>query len=171
MAKALLRVTVVKVRDGSVRRHAIVPQSNRSLLPLDTDLEVLAEGNVLFILIEVLATRDDTRREVYRGYDAYIEQQLQESVRFLVLEANDALREALVHKQGLFARHLCAHVSIENFIVTSCTHVTYWMDPHDRVLRLHRLATNMPSITSGILCLVVTAVLSAQTLEEGLNGL
>lgn len=149
MAKALLRVTVVKVRDGSVRRHAIVPQSNRSLLPLDTDLEVLAEGNVLFILIE----------------------QLQESVRFLVLEANDALREALVHKQGLFARHLCAHVSIENFIVTSCTHVTYWMDPHDRVLRLHRLATNMPSITSGILCLVVTAVLSAQTLEEGLNGL
>lgn len=80
MAKALLRVMMVKIRDGSVCRHAIIPQRNRSLLPLDADLEVLAKGDVLCILIEASATRTKLQREIDLGSDSYVEQQLQESV-------------------------------------------------------------------------------------------
>lgn len=48
MPQSLLRVVDVVVRDGGVGRHAVVPESHRAFLPLDADLEVLAEGDVLF---------------------------------------------------------------------------------------------------------------------------
>lgn len=62
-------------------------------------------------------------------------------------------------------------ISIENLFATPCTLFTYRMNPYDRVLRLHRLTTDMSSITASIFCLVETAVLSAQALEESFDGL
>ena len=47
MPKSLLRVVYVVVRDGCVRRHAVIPQRHGALLPLDAHLEVLALSNVL----------------------------------------------------------------------------------------------------------------------------
>lgn len=47
MAEALLWIMVVKVRDGCVRSYAVIPECNRTLLPLDPNLEVLPLRDVL----------------------------------------------------------------------------------------------------------------------------
>lgn len=47
MAEALLRVVVAIVGDGGVARHAVVPERDGPLFPLDADLEVLAVVDVL----------------------------------------------------------------------------------------------------------------------------
>lgn len=43
----LLRVLPAVVGDGRVARNAVVPEADRSLLPLHADLEVLALADVL----------------------------------------------------------------------------------------------------------------------------
>lgn len=53
----------------------------------------------------------------------------------------------------------------------SLLHATYWVNPHDGVLRLHRLSANKLSITAGVLCLVETAVFSTQALKQSLDWL
>lgn len=47
MAETFLWIMDVEVRDGSMRRHAVIPERDRALLPLDPNLEILAKGNVL----------------------------------------------------------------------------------------------------------------------------
>ncbi len=47
MAQTFLGVVDVVVRDGGVRRHTVVPKSNRSLFPPQTYLEVLTLRDVL----------------------------------------------------------------------------------------------------------------------------
>lgn len=83
--QALLRVVHVVVGDGRVRRHPVVPQRHRALLPLDAHLQVLGVRDVL-------------------------EQQFQEGVRLFVLEADDPLREPGVDIERLLpGRRVHAH--------------------------------------------------------------
>lgn len=53
----------------------------------------------------------------------------------------------------------------------SLSHATYWVNPHNGVLRLHRLPADKLSITAGVLCLVETAVFSTQALKKSLDWL
>lgn len=78
MPQPLLRVMHVVVRDGRMRRHTVIPERHGSLLPLDSDLEVLTLRDVL-------------------------EEQLEEDGGLLVAEADDALCEARVDEEGFLA--------------------------------------------------------------------
>lgn len=46
-----MRVVDVVVRDGRVRRHAVVPEGDGALFPLDADLEILAQSDVLVLFL------------------------------------------------------------------------------------------------------------------------
>ena len=67
MAEALLRVIVAIVRDGGVARHAVVPERDGSLFPLDADLEVLAVVDVLAkVSLSVYPISDTRVMEIIR---------------------------------------------------------------------------------------------------------
>ena len=71
MAQTFLGVVDVVVRDGGVRRHAVVPKSNRSLLPPQAHLEVLTLRDMLHKRISNAAIWGGLvpRREKDRGDD------------------------------------------------------------------------------------------------------
>lgn len=47
LAQALALIAHIIVRDGRVRRDAVVPQRDRPVVPLDSSLDVLALGDML----------------------------------------------------------------------------------------------------------------------------
>lgn len=53
----------------------------------------------------------------------------------------------------------------------SLLHATYWVNPHNGVLRLHWLSADKLSIAASVLCLVETAVFSTQALKKSLDWL
>lgn len=78
MPQALLLTINVIIRDCSVCRNTIIPQTNRLIIPLDSDLNVLRLGDVF-------------------------EQQLEQGLRLLVFETNNSLGKARVYEKGFLA--------------------------------------------------------------------
>lgn len=88
-------------------RDAIVPESDGAVVPADADLEVLALGDVL---------RDNMSAKLYLmgifwkgGARAHLEKELQNRVRFLIFQPDDALREAGVDEEGFLPGDLDHH--------------------------------------------------------------
>lgn len=69
----------VIIANRRMRSDPVIPQRDRPLLPLHSDLEVLS------------------KRDVFK-------QQLEQRLALLVLEPHDAFREARVHKQRFLSR-------------------------------------------------------------------
>jgi hypothetical protein len=78
MPSPLLRVMNIIIRNSRVSRHPIIPKRHRPLLPLHSHLEVLAQRDML-------------------------EQQLQQGIRLLLPQTDDALCEAWVDEEGFLA--------------------------------------------------------------------
>lgn len=83
---------------------AVIPQGDCALFPLDANLEILSKGDMLWL--KGSSQRCESNVSANCVSDAYVEQELQKSIRLLMVEANNALSEALVNKQSLFTRHL-----------------------------------------------------------------
>ena len=75
MSETLLWVVDVVVRDGSVRRDTVVPESDGAFFPLHSDLEILAVGDVLLNRLSVMDLWHCCRES-----GSYLEQQFQQSI-------------------------------------------------------------------------------------------
>jgi len=78
MPQSFLSVINVIVTDCSMCRNAIIPQTDRGIIPFNPDLDILALRDVL-------------------------EKQLEQCVRLLVLETDNSFSEAGVYEECLLA--------------------------------------------------------------------
>lgn len=78
MAEPFLWVMDVEVGDGSMGCDAVIPQRDRALFPFDTNLEILAKGNML--RLKESSQRCEHNVSANCLSDAYVEQELQKSI-------------------------------------------------------------------------------------------
>lgn len=98
----LLRVLSAVVGDGRVARNAVIPEADRSLLPLHADLKVLALADMLWTPIS--SVRSQTSGAVHRM--TYGVQEVQQGFGLLVLQSDDALCEGGVDEERLLPSSL-----------------------------------------------------------------
>jgi hypothetical protein len=70
--------------------HSVVPKSDSAIIPFEPYLKVLPKRDVLGTINECTCKRVK---------NAHLEQELEDSIRFLVLQPNDSLCEAGVYKR------------------------------------------------------------------------
>lgn len=80
----------------------VIPECNSPVVPFDTDLQVLAVGDVLFGLRSVSSSSYYSSQIEVPG--SYLKEQLQQSVRLLLFQPVNLLRESRVYIQRFLPR-------------------------------------------------------------------
>lgn len=144
MSQPFLGIMNVIVTNGRVGSDSVIPDRHRTIVPLHAYLEV---GG----MVDVLPSSQREHHRLPTSRRTYIEQQLQQRSRLLILQSNNLLREAGVDEQRLLSRHR--------------------MHTHDRMVRLHWLAADELAIPSCALRLWVAVVFGCQALQQLLDRL
>jgi hypothetical protein len=95
MSETFLGVVNVVVTDRSVTSNPVVPDAHGTIVPLDTDLQVGRDGDVLETSVSVCDLEPILR--------AYLEQELEKRIGLFVFQAYDAACKAWIDVQSFLA--------------------------------------------------------------------
>jgi hypothetical protein len=89
MSESFVGILNIVVANSGMASHPIVPHTDGTIVPLDTDLQVCRNGDVLTRFSSVFAILSQPTR-------AYLEQELEKRIGLSILQAYDARGEACV---------------------------------------------------------------------------
>ena len=172
MPQSLLWIGHVIIRYSRVRRHAIIPQGDRAVIPLHTYLNVSRVGDVLFgtLVTRMYGNNKDS------GWDHLLTLKRRPNKASDSSSFSPMIR---LVKPGCTNRAFCpvtctpplAATHPANITLTPRSVSTYRMHPYNRMLRFHRLPAYKLPIPPRALGLPEPVMLCPQPLQQLLDRL